>query len=264
MSGKYLPYQSDFLNTIYDIKTLFCMVAMDSEEDALLAGHAYTVKEFGRRKKITVKEFNLPHCKVIVGRSGVGLVNAGVLFTMVAEEYPIDAAILLGVGGALDEELNAGDTVIARQVLQHDSMSTLDIGNLFIAPGTYTLSADENNQIDPVIRCDQILVRWVEQVLKNNQYSLFQGSILSGSEFAGRTDRKKYLRSLKEDALLVDMEAGAIAQIARSLKIPFVAVKTVSDRVKPDSSIADDYKVFLKSAADTSAAVFKGLLSTFK
>jgi adenosylhomocysteine nucleosidase len=243
-----------------DVKNALVVVATEREERALLSNRIATEVTYGRSTKIPVKRFELNQRTVTVARCGVGLVNAGVILTMIVEHQVVDAVLLLGVGGALDEALEVGDVVISRQILQHDSISSLKGGALFIAPGELTLSAAPDQQIDPAMRCDPILVDWLARLFGERTYT---GAILSGSEFVANAKRKAELRKLAEDALLVDMEAAALAQVARRLQIPFVAAKTVSDRANPETSISMDYKTFLDAAAARSGRVLQGFVELF-
>lgn len=261
---QYLSYQSDFLQNIHDVHDLLIIAAMDAEEKALLKGVRASEVSYGKVSRFLTRQFDLPRCRVTIARSGVGLVNAGILLTQVAEQQPVDAVILLGVGGALDPSLEIGDTVISNAVVQHDSVSSLHSGTILMAPGSYTLSVNEDQQTDPVMRSDSVLTRWIEETMKSSGVGRVQrGTVLSGSEFVGTIERKAALRALVPDALLVDMEAGALAQVARKLNLPLSVAKTVVDRALPASSVADDFKTFLDAATAHSASVMSGLLRTF-
>jgi adenosylhomocysteine nucleosidase len=264
MKHPYLKYRSTFLENISQVKNLLVIVAMESEEKALLSGIVTNEITYGSKIKTIARQFKLPKCHVTVARSGVGLVKAGILLTTIAENQTIDAVILLGVGGALDESLSVGDTVIANQIIQHDSVASGSESTHFMAPGELTLSSPPDQQVDPVMRCDSILVDWIKSaIVTSHSGKIFTGTILSGSEFAASAERKKALRALASDALLVDMEAAALAQISRMMQIPFVAAKTVADRANPETSISDDYKTFLTAATSHSSGVLQALLRTF-
>lgn len=264
MPQAYKPYRSDFLQAMDQVKDLLIIVAMESEEQALLSEIQTQEIAYGKTLKLTAKQFNLPRCRVTVARSGVGLVKAGLLLATIVEHQKIDAVLLLGVGGALDKSLAIGDTVIAKQVIQHDSISSTQHRNILIAPGELTISASADQQTDPVMRCDSTLRAWISSAMKNSGAGrVAEGTILSGSEFAASPDRKAALRALADDALLVDMEAAALAQVSRMLSIPFAAAKTVADRAEPESSVFDDYKKFLSAATAHSHGVMKSLLATF-
>ncbi|MEW6056575.1 MAG: 5'-methylthioadenosine/S-adenosylhomocysteine nucleosidase [Bdellovibrionota bacterium] len=255
----YLEYDYNFISSLKKVKIIFLIVAMESEEKAILGEGTFSEKTLGKRIKIRVKELKTANRKIIIGRSGVGLVNAGILLNLAAESYPLDAVVLLGVGGALDERLQPGDTVVSNKIIQHDSISSHEDGDHLIAPGELTLSAPQNEQVDPVMRCDEKLKNWIKSLLLPSTGKVYEGTILSGSEFVANSLRKKDLRKLDKDALLVDMESAALAQIARKLKLPFVAAKTVADRANPKKSISEDYKAFLSAASEHGRHVIRGL-----
>jgi nucleoside phosphorylase len=93
----------------------------------------------------------------------VGTANAAVLLSLAAEHIDIDALVLLGVGGALDPRLEVGDTVISKKIIQHDSISSDENRTKFIAPGELTLSVSEDQQVDPIMKCDEVLLGWVRK-----------------------------------------------------------------------------------------------------
>lgn len=246
------------------VHDLLIVAAMESEEQALLQGTNFHETTLGNRTRIAVREIALPRCRVRVARSGIGLVNAGSLLALLAEQLPIDAVLLLGVGGALDPRLEIGDLVVAHSVLQHDSVSSLPDGNVFIAPGELTLSRAEPSPVNPIFRCDPVLHDWVMRIEKEEGAGqILSGTLLSGSEFVGTPERKKQLRGFGDDAWLVDMEAAALGQVARRLGIPYLAAKTVADRALPDGTIAHDYVKFLHAAAQHSRVMMRGLVRQF-
>jgi len=260
----FLTYEYAFLKDLLEVKSLFILVAMDSEEEALLEGVSFEEESWGARASFRVKKFQLGSCEVRVGRSGVGLASAGVLLGAVVERFSVDAVLLLGVGGALDPDLELGDQVVAHQVIQHDSIATDADGFRFIAAGELTLSAAQDDQKDPVMKCDPVWVNWLSSVKHEEAVRVREGILLSGSEFVGNPRRKEELRRLVKDALLVDMEAGALAMLCRKWRIPFGVAKTVVDRALPSQSIENDYRDFLDSAAKRSHEVLKALQMTFE
>jgi adenosylhomocysteine nucleosidase len=83
--------------------------------------------------------------------------------------------------------------------------------------------------------------------------------VLSGNEFVGTLDRKRAIAALHGEALLVDMEAAGVAQIAHRIGLPFVVAKTVSDRLQPDGTIESDFRRCLEAAARNAASVLRKL-----
>ena len=264
---KYLPYKYDILRNLAQVKRILIIVAMETEERALLANARPKRSVVGKPSelKVDLKELKLSGLQVIVARSGVGPVNAGILLTQILSSRKVDAVLLMGVAGALDKKLRPGDVVISTQVIQHDSILSNGRQGRLIAPGELVLSLPKTKQIDPVMRCDSVLIKWaLASIMTGRANGVYRGTILSGSEFVGSAERKRKLRALTSDALAVDMEASAVAQICRRLGLPFVAIKTIADRANPGSSIPDDYTRFLKAAADSGSSVLNGLMNGFE
>lgn len=259
----YLEYQSDFLTAMIDVKRILIVVAMDCEKEALLKNRKTKEIILGEKNKLLLNIINFKNCEVLIAQSGIGLVNGGILLNQIIEHYDLDAIIQLGVGGALDERLEIGDVVIAKNILQHDSLTTTDRGNLFIAPGELTLSASDKNQVNPLMRTDKVLRAWLVGLLSDSESTFYQGTLLSGSEFVANKERKKELKNLHHEALMVDMEAAAFAQIARKQQISFISAKTVADRARPEKSISQEFTDFLEAANRHSKKVFDSLCEIF-
>ena len=196
MGVNFLPYKSDFLSDVTQIKCLLIVVAMESEENALIKGQKYEKISLGKKSSITIKKIQLPSCDILVGRSGVGLVNAGILFTLVTEKYDVDAIIQTGVGGALNKELNIGDIIISKKIIQHDSIASDDENNHLMAAGELFHSTPNDQKIDPVLRSDTTLGNWVTCALSEAfPGKVHEGTILSGSEFVGSKRKKERIYS---------------------------------------------------------------------
>ena len=58
--------------------------------------------------------------KVIVVRSGIGKVNAGICAQILADMFSVEAIINTGIAGSLNRDINIGDIVVSTDVVQHD------------------------------------------------------------------------------------------------------------------------------------------------
>ena len=83
--------------------------------------------------------------EVVIVKSGIGKVNAGVCAQLLITCFGVCRIINTGVGGALDPRLNIGDVVISTDVVQHD----FDVSPIGFAKGEipytgkYAFPADE-------------------------------------------------------------------------------------------------------------------------
>ncbi|MBS6616424.1 MAG: 5'-methylthioadenosine/S-adenosylhomocysteine nucleosidase, partial [Sutterella wadsworthensis] len=74
----------------------------------------------------------------------------------------------------------------------------------------------------------------------------------SGDQFVHTTERRVWIVSTF-NASAVEMEAAAIAQVCFVNKIPFAAIRVISDEASGDVKI--DYMTFVKAAAATSSDI---------
>ena len=76
-------------------------------------------------KDVTVKEKaameffhgTLNKKEVVVVRSGIGKVNAGICVQILADDYQVDAVINTGIAGSLKAEINIGDIVLSTDTM---------------------------------------------------------------------------------------------------------------------------------------------------
>lgn len=191
--------------------------------------------------------------EIIVIQSGMGPVNAALSLALIHEHHPVDAVYLLGVAGALREDLAIGDLIVADRVIQHDSFSSLDIGNFRMRPGSVVFTAADGANADFAQEASRHLVDHL--CAHDNNLAARRGVIASGNEFVGTTSRKRAIASIHPDILVVDMEAAGVSQTAGLWGIPFVVAKTVADRLAPDGTIEQDFQSCLRHASQNAARV---------
>ncbi|MGK5085665.1 hypothetical protein WDW37_20445, partial [Bdellovibrionota bacterium FG-1] len=148
------------------MKNVLVLAAMLEEEQALLGelgsshwSHSIVSPSLG----IELRTHISPHRTVHICRSGMGPVNAALSLAMVADRHPIDAVLLLGVGGAVSPELAIGDLVVSKQVLQHDSFFSLDFGYPRVLPGHLIFTSAEAQAHVALVDADPQLVEWVSR-----------------------------------------------------------------------------------------------------
>ena len=62
--------------------------------------------------------------EVVIVRSGIGKVNAGICTQILADVFQVDAVINTGIAGSLDARIDIGDIVISTDTVQHDMDAT--------------------------------------------------------------------------------------------------------------------------------------------
>jgi len=252
------------ITTIKDIKRLLIITAMDVEERAITKDYKFSEAYVDKDLGVSVKWLKIGRRKIFVANSGLGTVNAALTTAILSRKLKIDAILLLGVGGALHTSLDVGDVVVADKVIQHDSFISSDDGSQLMAPGALFLSVSAEERQSPVMFSNPVLVDWLKSRLSTlYPAGTYSGTLLSGNEFVGSAERKREIASIEENVYMVDMESAGIAQIAQKLNIPFVAAKTVADRMSQNGTISNDYKKFLQSASNHAAEIFKIVVLEF-
>ena len=76
---------------------------------------------------------------------------------------------------------------------------------------------------------------------------MHQGLIASGDQFIADAAARANLRAAAPDALAVEMEGGAIAQVCYEYDIPFAVMRTISDSADDDATVS--FETFLEEVA---------------
>ena len=73
------------------------------------------------------------------------------------------------------------------------------------------------------------------------------GLVISGERFVATSAESQGLRLALPDALAVEMEGAAVAQVCHDYAVPFAAVRTISDRA--DDAAQTDFQRFIREVA---------------
>lgn len=187
--------------------------------------------------------------QVVVVRSGIGKVNAGICTQVLADDYHVEGIINTGIAGSLRAEINIGDIVISTDAVQHD-MDAAAFG--------YPLGQIPRMDVF-AFRADEHLAELAEQCCHKviPQVGVFRGRVASGDAFIASHERKNMI--LKEfDAYCCEMEGAAIAQAAYLNGIPFLIIRAISD--KADDSASMDYPAFEAMAIENSVKLIKEMV----
>ena len=144
---------------------------------------------------------------VVFVQSGIGKVNAAITATLLIEKFKVSEVIFSGVAGSLDERLKVGDVVIGRDIVQHDVDATAFGYKMGQIPQMKEWAFESDKEL-------------VEKAGNINDFDhrIFFGRILTGDQFVSKKDVK--IRLGKDfEALCVDMESGAVAQVCTRLGV---------------------------------------------
>ncbi len=189
---------------------------------------------------------------VVVVRSGIGKVNAGICTQILADVYGVDAVINTGIAGSLNAAIDIGDVVLSTDTLQHD----MDATGFGYEPGviprmsTSIFIADEKLRSIAKTACEKV----------NPDIKVFEGRVVSGDQFISDKAKKQYIEE-NFKGFCTEMEGAAIAQAAYLNNIPFLIIRAISD--KADDSATVDYPTFEAKAIENSVKLVKEMVANY-
>lgn len=161
-------------------------------------------------------------------QSGVGKVHAAAAAQFIIDQYSPDAMFSCGTAGGLDTRCQIGDIVVGESTAQHDYGFVLP--ETFIHFGIHLRRANGKKGFFKEFPADEKLFHIADSVgkqWKETPQILF-GSILTGDQVIFSKE-KRHLLVEQFDAVAVDMESAAIAQVCMLNGVPFLSVRGISD-----------------------------------
>jgi adenosylhomocysteine nucleosidase len=228
--------------------TLAVVSAMHEELSSVLA-----LMPDEHRQIAAGREFWLGHLhghEVVAVLSRIGKVAAATTATALIERFGVSRIIFTGVAGGLAPGVQVGDVVVADSFLQHD----LDASPIF---PKYEVPLYGASRFATDAALSATLAQAVSAALPG--VPLHRGLVASGDRFVSTTTESRALQAALPDALAVEMEGAAFAQVCRDYGVPFAAVRTISDRA--DDAAHVDFTKFIEEVASRhSAAIVAALL----
>jgi adenosylhomocysteine nucleosidase len=188
--------------------------------------------------------------EVVAVLSRIGKVAAATTATALIERFHVDRIVFTGVAGGLGRGVLRGDVVIADAFLQHD----LDASPIF-PRYEVPLYGTSTFRTDPALTAQ--LIAAVKAALHGTH--LHRGLVASGDRFVSSAAESRLLQQALPEALAVEMEGAAFAQVCHDYGVPFAAVRTISDRA--DDAAHGDFLQFIEEVASRhSAAIVEAFL----
>ena len=210
------------------------IVAMRKELDLLLP-----LLKDSEESRMSGFEF---HCgkmgrhDVMVMQCGIGKVNAAMGSLMLVNHFSPNFVINSGVAGGADLSVNVMDVVAGARVAYHDVWCgpESEVGRVQGLP-LYFEGAQQLLDLLP------------------EREDIHKGLICSGDQFIDKMEDVRRIKGNFPDALAVDMESGAIAQVCHVCNVPFLALRVISD--SPGAS-HDNTRQYLDFWADAPQETF--------
>ena len=187
--------------------------------------------------------------EVVVVRSGIGKVNAGMCAQILVDLFNVDAIINTGIAGSLNANIDIGDIVLSTDTLQHDMDATGFGYELGVIPRMETSIFEASKELRDLAK------RCCEKV--NPEISVFEGRVVSGDQFISDKAKKEFLIE-QFQGYCTEMEGAAIAQAAYLNQVPFLIIRAISD--KADDSATEDYPTFEAKAIAHSVNLMRAMV----
>jgi adenosylhomocysteine nucleosidase len=187
--------------------------------------------------------------EVVAALSGIGKVAASLTTTLLCSHFGASRLIFTGVAGGLNSStagpVCVGDVVVASELLQHD----LDASPLFPRHEVPGLNITRFSSCPTI---SAALMTAAHQTLSFSQgQRVHHGLIVSGDRFVSTQSEARALQAELPDALGVEMEGAAVAQVCHDFAVPFGVVRSISDRADDDAHT--DFVRFVKDIASPHA-----------
>lgn len=192
---------------------------------------------------------------VILALCGIGKVAAATTTTLLIDRLGAREILFTGVAGGLHDCAQVGDVVVATELLQHD-MDASPIVPRYEVPLTgrtrfgadAAMSARLHQACQQVIAVDAELGEHLQRFQTvSRPAQAHSGLVISGDQFIKSHEQSDGLRTHLPDALAVEMEGAAVAQVCHDHGTPFAVMRTLSDRA--DASAHVDFLAFVREVA---------------
>ena len=202
---------------------------------------------------------------IVLAESGVGMTNAAMTVQKMIDMFSPRGVFFSGIAGAVDTSINIGDIVICDRWLTHDYGYHGAAGFLSNAIKYRTLSSDSayKSKSFPVdsafLETAKKLREYefpFEKIAERAPKLVISGAGVSGNSFIDNYEKRIWL-SENFQALVVDMETAAVAQVCKVNEVPFIGFRSASDLAGGSGSSTASVEInqFFKVAAVNSSRV---------
>lgn len=217
----------------------------------------------GRREYHVGTVHGVP-CVVTLAR--VGKVAAAATASALIHVFRVDSMVFTGVAGGVGHGVRVGDIVVADSLLQHD----MDASPLFpryeIPLLDRALFPTHASLVDALTAACECFVADEGAALEARfgfkAPRVHRGLIISGDRFVSSASEVRALAEALPEAMAVEMEGAAMAQVCYEHGVPCAIVRTISDTA--DDHATASFTNFLTDIAGTySSGVLRRFLSAY-
>jgi len=202
--------------TPFELKIILPVLAGTSEE-AAPGGMRLVRGQAGERDVLAIS-------------TGVGKVAAGAGTRFLLDRYQVEVILIYGIAGALSPDVRLGDLVLADELIPGDVGIAHSGGFGTTGPG---LCEDDRLVFHPSFQVPPEMLQRAQAAAESAGLSHHIGKVLTCDQVVLDPELRAHLGSTFQ-ALAVEMEGAAAAQIAACEEVPFIAVRAISDELSHD------------------------------
>lgn len=151
---------------------------------------------------------------VVALYSGVCKVNAAIATQILLDVFSVDLVINAGTAGGMEESVQLFDTIITEQCVYHDVTED-------------TLTEFHPWMESAYFPSDSRLLAVAKDYAARTAVPIRFGKTVTGEQFI--TDQNRREINEKYAPLSVDMETASIAHVCYVNRVPFIAIRTITD-----------------------------------
>lgn len=194
------------------------------------------------------EHFSVNGNDVYLGLSGIGKVNAAMNLASLLTKEKIDLIFMTGSAGSLQDNVHRKDLIVPSSFTYHDAHNT-NAGNYVEGqipqePAQFELNSPARSQFLDYLQKQGIAFK--------------EGLIVTGDSFISSSAQKAAIKKNFPEALGVEMEGAAFAQVAYKFNVPLVALRAISDN--GDENADDDFESFVREVGAKAANIISSYL----
>ena len=213
---------------------IIILTGLRAEADLLERELTHRVEQLVAGKRFVFGSF--VDTPIAVTWTGMGKVNAAMITMLALQHFQPQALIATGIAGALHPDHLTGDVVLAERVIQYD-YGELTAAGVQIRATKNPLTNEPNPLFFPadpqLIQCATTQLNKIKLLQLSESQALRSprihvGVLVTGDSFAPLLVNRRALHE-EFSAEAIDMESAAMAQVCWVQRMPFLAIRGISD-----------------------------------
>jgi adenosylhomocysteine nucleosidase len=228
------------------------LAALEVEAEALMRQLARSTIS---SPHLSIWEGALEGRRVVLVITGVGKVSAALAAQFICDRFDPESILVVGLAGATDGDGERGQIVIVSGAIQHDmdARPFTDSRGVIPSLGTTMFAADPS--------LSERLRNAAKTVVDNGRI-IRSGIVLTGDQIVTSRAVRDGLLAEFPDGACLDMETGAIAQVAHQNGIPWAALRITSDSADETFNLKEVLGFGVETAADLFDQIVRAFLRT--